>query len=219
MAGGTTLGAILTAVAGALREGRDELNRLDGIAGDGDLGLTAGRAADALDAVAPGLSSADWAGAAKAIGMALATKAPSTGGTLIAFACLAAAKTEVPAGSGDVAIAALMVGAARDEVARRGKVAPGDRTILDAIDPAVRALEAAATSVAAPRDAAAAAARAADEGARATAGMEATTGRAGWLADRARGHEDAGARLAAIVFAAAAEAVDRGTHEAAATNR
>jgi hypothetical protein len=36
--------------------------------------------------------------------------------------------------------------------------------------------------------------------------MEATTGRAGWLADRARGHEDAGARLIAIVFASAATA-------------
>jgi hypothetical protein len=38
--------------------------------------------------------------------------------------------------------------------------------------------------------------------------MEATTGRAGWLADRARGHEDAGARLAAIVLEAAAAAID-----------
>jgi hypothetical protein len=34
--------------------------------------------------------------------------------------------------------------------------------------------------------------------------MTATVGRAGWLADRARGHEDAGARLIALAFAAAA---------------
>ena len=207
MAGDSAPSAIVAAVAARLRDARDELNRLDGIAGDGDLGLTAGRAADALDEIAPTLSADDPAGAARAIGMALAKRAPSTGGTLVAFACLAAAKVEPTATGGGVATAAALLGAARDEIARRGKVAEGDRTMLDALAPAVAALEAAATNGATPRDAAAAAARAADEGARATAGMEATTGRAGWLADRARGNEDAGARLVAIVLEAAATAL------------
>jgi dihydroxyacetone kinase len=204
----TTPAGIVGAIAAALRAARDELNRLDGVAGDGDLGLTAGRAADALDELAPTLAADDPPGAARAIGMALARKAPSTGGTLIAFACLAAGKVEMAEGTPRPAIAAALLAAARDEIARRGKVAVGDRTILDAVAPAAAALEAAASSGAAPREAAAAAARAADEGARATAGMEATTGRAGWLADRARGHEDAGARLAAIVLEAAAAAID-----------
>jgi dihydroxyacetone kinase len=48
------------------------------------------------------------------------------------------------------------------------------------------------------------AATAADAGARATASMAAKVGRAGWLAERAAGHEDAGARLIAVAFAAAA---------------
>jgi phosphoenolpyruvate---glycerone phosphotransferase subunit DhaL len=205
---GATLGDVLVAVAAALRDAKDELNRLDGIAGDGDLGITAGRAADALDELVPTLPADDPPAAARAIGMALARKAPSTGGTLIAFACLAAGKVELPGDTSGLAAAAALLGAGRDEIARRGKVAPGDRTILDAIGPVADALEAAAASGLAPRDAAAAAARAADEGARATALMEATTGRAGWLADRARGHEDAGARLAAIVVAAAAGVVD-----------
>jgi dihydroxyacetone kinase len=208
MAGSATLGDVLVAVAAALRDAKDELNRLDGIAGDGDLGLTAGRAADALDELAPTLPVGDLPAAARAIGMTLARKAPSTGGTLIAFACLAAGRVELSDGTSGLAAAAALLGAARDEIARRGKVAPGDRTILDAIGPAADALEAAVASGLAPRDAVAAAARAADEGARATAGMEATTGRAGWLVDRARGHEDAGARLAAIVVAAATSVVD-----------
>jgi dihydroxyacetone kinase-like protein len=204
---GSALEEILAAIAAGLRDARDELNRLDGIAGDGDLGLTAGRAADALDEVRPTLSADDPGGAARAIGMALAKRAPSTGGTLVAFACLAAGKADVPAPASGLQATAALLAAARDEIARRGKVAEGDRTMLDALAPAVAALEAAATNGATPRDAAAAAARAADEGARATAGMEATTGRAGWLADRARGNEDAGARLVAIVLEAAARAV------------
>jgi dihydroxyacetone kinase len=198
------LAAILTAVATGLRDAREELNRLDGIAGDGDLGLTASRAADALDELAPALVPDDLAGAAKAVGMALARKAPSTGGTLIAFACLAAAKVEVPAGASGLEAAALLVGAARDEIARRGKVAAGDRTMLDALGPAAEALRGAVTSGTDAGSAAGDAARAARAGAEATAGMEATTGRAGWLAERARGHEDAGARLVAVVFEAAA---------------
>jgi dihydroxyacetone kinase len=208
VAASSGVAAIVTAVAGALREARDELNRLDGIAGDGDLGVTARRAADALDELAPALPADDPTAAARAIGMTLAKKAPSTLGTMLAFACLAAAKAELPEDGAGVASAAALVAAARDEIAKRGKVAPGDRTILDAVAPAADALAAAATNGAAPRDAAAAAARAAEDGATATTQMEATTGRAGWLADRARGNEDAGARLAAIVFAAAARALD-----------
>lgn len=208
MAASAGVPEIVTAVAAALRDARDELNRLDGVAGDGDLGVTASRAADALDELVPALGEDDPTTAARAIGMALAKKAPSTLGTMLAFACLAAGKAEVPTGSGGVATAAALVAVARDEIAKRGKVARGDRTILDAVAPAADALAAAATTEAAPRDAAAAAARAADDGARATTTMEATTGRAGWLADRARGHEDAGARLAAITFAAAARALD-----------
>jgi phosphoenolpyruvate---glycerone phosphotransferase subunit DhaL len=212
VAGATpSVGEVLLTIAAALRDSRDELNRLDGVAGDGDLGLTAGRAADALEELAPTLPD-DPTAAARAIGMALARKAPSTGGTLIAFACLAAGKVELPAGSGGLAGAAALLDAARDEVARRGKVAPGDRTMLDALGPAVDALRASvAAGEADPAAAFASVARAADDGARATEAMEATTGRAGWLADRARGHEDAGARLVAIVFAAVAAGLGDGS--------
>jgi len=205
MAGAAPLGDVLVAVAAALRDARDELNRLDGIAGDGDLGLTAGRAADALDELAPAIA-ADVAPAAT-IGRALARKAPSTGGTLVAFACLAAGRAVVAGDEPVVAAVGSRLDAARDEIATRGKVGPGDRTMLDAIGPAVDAYLASAAGGAGLGEALAAAATAADAGAAATATMEATTGRAGWLADRARGHEDAGARLVAIVLAAAARAV------------
>jgi dihydroxyacetone kinase-like protein len=202
-----SVGGVVAAVAAALVDARDRLNELDGVAGDGDLGLTAGRAAEALVEISPTLDAQDPAAAARSIGMALARRAPSTGGTLIAFACLAAGKVD-PAGSrpGLPTIVALLE-AARDEMAARGKVAPGDRTMLDALAPAVAAIRTAADDGRTLPEALAEAAAAADAGARATTDMAATTGRAGWLAERARGHEDAGARLVAIVFAAAAGSV------------
>ena len=206
--------AVLSAVANALVDARDELNRLDGIAGDGDLGLTASRAAEALRGLAPTVDDMDPGAAAKALGMTLARRAPSTGGTLIAFACLAAGKADLAAGGSDREVAAALLDAARAEVATRGKVAPGDRTMLDGLGPAVDAFRAAVDEGHSTAAAVRAAADAADLGAAATAGMEATTGRAGWLADRARGHEDAGARLVAVVFAAAARALEAQSDEA-----
>jgi phosphoenolpyruvate---glycerone phosphotransferase subunit DhaL len=204
-----SVGGVVTAIAAALVDARDSLNELDGAAGDGDLGLTAGRAAEALVEIAPTLDAQEPAAAARAIGMALARRAPSTGGTLIAFACLAAGKVDARDATGLTLLATLLE-AARDEVATRGKVAVGDRTMLDALAPAVTAIRQAADAGGAVADALMSAASAADTGATATAEMAATTGRAGWLADRARGHEDAGARLVAIVFDAAATATNPG---------
>ncbi|HEX5822908.1 MAG TPA: DAK2 domain-containing protein, partial [Candidatus Limnocylindrales bacterium] len=100
-----------------------------------------------------------------------------------------------------------LLDAGRDEIARRGKVEPGNRTMLDALAPAAAAFRAAADRGTPVGGCLAVAAAAADAGATSTAAMEATTGRAGWLADRARGHEDAGARLIAVVLDAAARAV------------
>jgi dihydroxyacetone kinase len=201
-----TVAGVVLAVAARLAESRDALNRLDAIAGDGDLGVTAGHAAEALRELAPTLDGVPAADALKSIGMALARRAPSTGGTLLAFACLAAARVE-SAEAGGVRTIAAHLDAARDEIARRGKVAPGDRTMLDALDPAATAFRAAADDGRALPECLASAAAAADRGATATSTMEPTTGRAGWLADRARGTEDAGARLVAILFEAAASAV------------
>jgi phosphoenolpyruvate---glycerone phosphotransferase subunit DhaL len=203
---GSARTAVLEAIASALVGARDELNRLDGAAGDGDLGLTAGRAAEALREIAPAIADQEPAAAARTVGMALARKAPSTGGTLIAFACLAAGRVDLAGQAPGQPTLAMLLEAARDEVAARGKVAVGDRTMLDALAPAVDVMRAAADRGESIADALAAAARAADAGAAGTTDLAATTGRAGWLAERARGHEDAGARLVAIVFAAAAEA-------------
>ena len=199
----TAFTELLTGVATALPDHRDELNRLDGVAGDGDLGLTVSAACRALLEIAPSLEAMPEAQAIRAAGMEIAKKAPSTGGTLIAFAFMAAAKAAVDPAAPGLERAAAYLEAAAASIAQRGQVGPGDRTMLDALHPAAEAVRAAAND---GLDAAAAirnAAAAADAGATATASMAAKVGRAGWLADRAAGNEDAGARLIEMAFAAA----------------
>jgi len=196
--------SLVRSVATDLLEARDELNRLDGVAGDGDLGLTVTTAARALIELAPTLAELEEADAIRRCGTELARRAPSTGGTLLAFAFMAAGKAGVDPGAPPVERAAGYLDAAAGTIAERGRVSPGDRTLLDALRPAADAVRAAADAAADIASAARDAAQAADDGARATASMDAKVGRAGWLAERAAGSEDAGARLIAIAAAAVA---------------
>ena len=201
---GAGFAALVRGVATDLLERKDELNRLDAVAGDGDLGLTVSTGARALLDLAPSLEDLPEADAIRRCGTEIARRAPSTGGTLLAFALMAAAKAAVAPGDPPVQRAAAYLEAAADTIAQRGQVAPGDRTMLDALRPAADALRAAADRGDDAASAVAAAALAADAGAKATATMAARVGRAGWLADRAAGHEDAGARLVAMALRAAA---------------
>ena len=201
------LGPVLT----ALRGRADELNSLDGVAGDGDLGVTVTLAVDAVREALAGLAPGTPVDQVlRTIGRTVAQRAPSTSGTLLAFAILAAAKVD-PGTDDSMAgpVAALSrLDAAVETIAARGKVAVGDRTMLDALAPAVDAWRA-AIEADAGADAAGvlrAAAVAASTGAAATASMEPTVGRAGWLKDRAMGHPDAGASLISMAFEGAAEA-------------
>jgi dihydroxyacetone kinase len=204
---GAALAGLIRVVAADLLERKDELNRLDGVAGDGDLGLTVTTGARALLDLAASLETMPEADAIRRCGTEIARRAPSTGGTLIACGLLAAAKAAVDPAAGGVARAAAYLEAAADSIAQRGQVAPGDRTMLDALGPAADAMRAATDGGDDAGIALEKAARAADAGAKATATMVAKVGRAGWLADRAAGHEDAGARLVAMAVDAAARAV------------
>lgn len=91
-------------------------------------------------------------------------------------------------------------------VERLGKAAQGDKTMIDALAPAARALTQAVQEGADEHKAFERAARAAEEGARATIPLRARKGRASYLGERSIGHEDPGAASAALIMAALAEA-------------
>lgn len=205
----SALHSVLMAVADDVIAARDELNRLDGAAGDGDMGLTMATAANALkEALAQAEAAGEDAVATlRRCGAEIARKAPSTSGTLVATGFLRAARGAGQPASSDVAAVAAALRAAFDGIKERGKANLGDKTMLDALGPALDALDAAASAGTPLAEAIRQAADAATAGAQATTTMRARAGRAGWLADRSAGHEDAGAHLAALALASAAKAL------------
>ncbi|MFR9675708.1 dihydroxyacetone kinase subunit DhaL [Streptomyces sp. TR02-1] len=109
---------------------------------------------------------------------------------------------------GERLAAALRTGV--EAVSRLGGAAEGDKTMLDALYPAVTAMEDAVRDGDDPAAALAAARTAAGEGSRATIPLQARKGRASYLGERSIGHEDPGAASSALLVAALAEAVDSG---------
>jgi dihydroxyacetone kinase-like protein len=198
----------MRATAEAVLASADDLNALDGKAGDGDLGVTMSTAARVVTELlrdADGQSPADLF---RASGAAIAREAPSTCGTLVATGLLRASKAVAESDAADATTLARALDAARKGIATRGQAEPGSKTMLDALAPAAAAAAAEAERGGDVQTALRAAADAADAGAKATVSMVPRHGRAGWLADRSAGHEDAGARLVAIVLAAAAQSLD-----------
>lgn len=182
-------------VAAALESNSKKFEELDSVAGDGDLGITAGNIAKGLR-VGASSATGDLKADLMLIGREIAKNAPSTFGTLFAtgFIRASAAVTDTDA----FVNVQLGVAAAFEGIAARGKAVLGERTLLDALYPAAEALKN-AIDLESGLNAAASAARA---GASATASMAPKHGRAGWIGERARGHEDAGANVVAVVFEA-----------------
>ena len=97
--------------------------------------------------------------------------------------------------------------AAFDGVQRLGKAKVGEKTFLDGFDPCAKALNVALKDGDSLHDAAAKAAAAAEDGFKATVGMLAVHGRAATRGEESRKLEDPGAKVAALIFQAFAQAV------------
>jgi dihydroxyacetone kinase len=188
----------LTAICHALLTHEAQLNALDAKVGDGDTGTTFATAArmvlsaiDALPLAAPDKLCA-------AVGRRLSEIMGGTSGVLLSIFAAAAGRTLA---SGASWAAALRAGV--DQMRFYGGAGPGDRTMLDALIPAVEALERGEDG--------AAAARAARDGAEATARMaKAHAGRSSYLAEaELRGVADPGAVAIAAAFDAAASVLAR----------
>ncbi|MGD0982641.1 MAG: DAK2 domain-containing protein [Acidimicrobiales bacterium] len=205
--GSPGLAGLLAVAADAVASSAAELNRLDGFAGDGDLGITMSAAARALRGVLGGNEEAEPDKLLAACGAAIARDAPSTSGTLVATGFLRAAKVVGEPGGDAVKILASAFEAAKEGIQARGKAAVGDRTIVDGLQAICASLRASAFADLNLVEALGAAAEAASAAADATAAMEPKIGRASWVPDRAKGHPDAGCAMLAIALRGVAERV------------
>lgn len=191
---------IMEAIANKMRENKDFLIALDSAMGDGDLGLTMttgfGAAADSLQR----FEGTDVGMALMQAGLAMNNAASSTMGTLVSSAIIRAAKVAKGKQLIDEATYLEMAEAAITGIIDRGKAKVGDKTILDALVPAVEALKIAVKvdgkSLTVAYGDACAAAR---KGYEATKELVSQHGRAHYYGEKSRGKYDPGAAVAVIV--------------------
>ena len=193
------LSALIRAIAQRLSAERETLNRLDAALGDGDHGTSISTAFAAAVAEIAALEqpslSAVWLTTAKALMNRMGGASGAIFGTF--FLKGVAALRDADSLNKD-AMAALLT-AGLDGVKTRGKANVGDKTMVDALEPAVIAFAAADDFASAW----AAAATAARSGAESTRDLVANQGRAKFLGERAIGHVDPGATTIALMFEAA----------------
>lgn len=181
-------------ICGRLMEIRDELTEIDAKLGDGDMGVSMGKAAGAVRATVEGASpDMDLKDLLMRSASALNQAAPSTMGTLLSGALFSLAKFvsgKTALNEEDlVMIPTVMVQA----ISQRGKAQKGDKTILDALIPYADTLKeeyAAALDIESARKKAY---RQAVAGMESTKGILAKKGRASWLGERNMEYPDAGA--------------------------
>ena len=189
--------AAVRAAAQVVTEHRDELVQLDRAIGDGDHGENLKRGFTAvvskLDASTPDTPAA----VLKLVASTLISTVGGAAGPLYGTAFLRAATATGDAGELTAAEVVAALEAALGGVVARGKAEVGDKTMVDALTPAVRAARGAGDDVAAALSAAAGAAQ---TGADSTVPLVARKGRASYLGERSAGHLDPGARSTALLL-------------------
>ena len=195
-------------MAAAMEENRKHLTQLDAAIGDGDHGNNMHRGFQAALERLEGIDPQSPADALKAISMALISKVGGAAGPLYGTAFLRASTAlsgKEDLSAEDVAEA---LEAALGGIKQRGKAEVGDKTIVDALEPAVEAAKGAASSGEGADEVFRAAADAAGEGSEATVPLTARKGRASYLGARSAGHMDPGARSTHLLLDAAARALE-----------
>lgn len=185
--------AILQSVAQVMTDNADHLCEMDARMGDGDLGLTMKKGYCALPELYAGLEEADMGKRLSKSGIKMSSVVPSTMGTLMSSGWMEGGKRLVGKETVDAAGYAAFLRGFADGIIKRGKCAPGDRTVLDAIHPAAEAAEKAAAAGAGLADTAKAALEGAKAGLEATKDMKPKYGKAAVFAAKALGTEDQGA--------------------------
>jgi dihydroxyacetone kinase-like protein len=203
----STLMNWLRHAAAMIHEQRELLTDLDAAIGDADHGVNLDRGFTAVVASLPAEEPADAGALLKSAGMRLISTVGGASGPLYGTAFRRAGRLlEGYAELSDRDLLAALV-AFKDGVAAMGKAEPGDKTMIDALTPAVEALEQTLGAGAPLPEALRRAANAAQAGAEATIPLVARRGRASYLGERSAGHQDPGATSAALIIRALAEVV------------
>lgn len=188
-----------------LAENRDYLIQLDAAIGDADHGANMDRGFQAVMNKMPEMSDKDIGTIFKTVGMTLLSTVGGAGGPLYGtFFIQAGTKTT---GKMELTLEDWYnaLDAALNGVIMRGKAEVGDKTMVDALTPAVKALKQAVAENKAIGSGLRLSADAAKQGMEATTPLVARKGRASYLGERSAGHQDPGATSSYMMLNAAAE--------------
>ena len=191
----------------AVTEKRDWLTELDSAIGDADHGANMARGMGAITEKLSAGTPATVDELLKTVGMTLVSSVGGASGPLYGTFFLRMGMAAGPVTELDGAGLAAALRAGLEGIVARGKAEAGDKTMFDAMAPAVDALDAALADGASIPDAVSAAAKAADAGRDATLPLVARKGRASYLGERSAGHLDPGAASTALLFETLAAAV------------
>ena len=191
----------LETAAASLREQRDYLTQLDAAIGDADHGTNMDRGFTAVVAKLEALEAPPGKLLTTA-GSTLVSTVGGASGPLWGTALRRAGRRLGEAEDFDGLELAAALDAALEGVVELGAAQEGDKTMVDALAPAVRTLRAELESGAELPAALAAARTASEEGMRATTPLQASKGRASYLGERSIGHQDPGATSTALIIAA-----------------
>jgi dihydroxyacetone kinase-like protein len=193
-----------------IAENRVQLTQLDSAIGDGDHGTNMDRgmrkALERLD----GVQDSDIGAALKAVAMALISSVGGAAGPLYGTLFLLMGNATTGRAELDLAGWTAALDAGLQGVTARGKAEVGDKTMVDALAPAVQALRDAEAQGAALDDALEQSAGAARDGVERSVELVARKGRASYLGPRSAGHQDPGATSSYLLLRAAADVFAEG---------
>ena len=192
-------------VADVLHENAQYLTQLDSPIGDADHGTNMDRGFVAVRNKFPTMESMDIATQFKTVGSTLVSTVGGSSGPLYGTAFLRAGGAVTGKEDLTAADVVAFLEAFTGGVVARGKAQTGEKTMVDALTPAVTAAKEALAQGASLAEVTTRAASAAEEGAKATIPMLATKGRASYLGERSIGHQDPGATSSTLMLKALAE--------------
>lgn len=196
-----TLLEIIETVAQKIADSESYLNELDAVMGDGEHGSNMKKCFGAVREMLPSWKGQSDIQILKNTGMKLLTAGGGTATTLLGFFVQRLANGAQGKGRLDVKQIADILQTALASVVQKSQAQEGDKTMMDALIPGVCAFAEAAEQECSLKLAMEAAARAAEEGAKATSQMVARRGRGLYVGERGLGTPDPGAVSCAIIFA------------------
>lgn len=199
------MAAIVEGMAKKIEAEKEYLTELDNEIGDGDYGINLARGFEAVEKKLPSLADGDIGALLKGVGMQLVSTVGGASGPLYGTAFMKAGMackglTEI---DGPAFVKAME--AAVDGIKMRGKATEGEKTMLDALCPALKVLQDDVTAGKSLKEALQDAAQAAEKGVEYTKTIIATKGRASYLGERSLGHQDPGATSSLYLLQVLAE--------------